>query len=203
MRRKALIIISFALFTCIYSQQKAYFRGGFDIGYSIPSNGGGVTIAGDFRYNIKDNINIGIRYGLSGLARDINPSYSAIASVNTHTLFISDYYFNKSWSSMFSPFLGGGVGLFNELNVITFGQSSGSSSTMPNPDLTLGGVLHGGFEFGHFRMSLEYYLIPPTNLYNNTSYKKVGTCDNSYWNATFGFYFGGGHWKSSPKDQTK
>jgi hypothetical protein len=202
MKKLLLVFISFLTIISLNAQEQGKFRGGFNLGAGLPSKGGGLTGDVDFRYNIKDNINIGVKFGFGILVRDVTDN-SSIASIASHSMVISDYYFNKSGATMFSPFLGGGVGSYTVLNMITYSNSSPSSTNSdPSSSRTIAGLIRGGFEFGHFRMSLEYYLVPSTSLYD-TNNNLVGKSQNSFLNATLGFYIGGGHWKTSSKDMGK
>jgi hypothetical protein len=54
-------------------------------------------------------------------------------------------------------------------------------------------VLRGGFEAGHFRMALDYYLIPKSEVYD-LSNNLLGFTKNSYLNLSIGFYLWGGKW---------
>ena len=64
---------------------------------------------------IKDNMNVGLRFGGAGIAKDIqnnSTSTSAEISANGSLVGTYDYYFHKSGSgSSFAPYIGAGVGL--------------------------------------------------------------------------------------------
>jgi hypothetical protein len=57
----------------------------------------------------------------------------------------------------------------------------------------MGGLLRGGFEWGKFRMGLEYNLVPKSTL-QDTSGNNRGTISNSYLGIHLGFFVGGGKW---------
>ena len=191
----SLLIVAFA-FT-MNAQETGKIRVGLDTGLAFPNAGLGFNGDLDIRYNILDNLNLGVKFGLAALAKDIvgsGSNYTATASAMTYSIVNGDYYFNKPASS-FAPFLGGGLGSFSIGNMQM--TSSDQSSTIPANFLIehkIGGLLRGGFEAGHFRMALEYYLVPASSVVdlNNVI---VGTTGNSFLNFSIGFYLGGGKWR--------
>jgi hypothetical protein len=71
---KKVFLTAFVIFAFAngYSQKEGGFRVGLDLGYTVPSNGGGgVLFSVDPKYNIKDNMNIGLRIGAVAMVRDI------------------------------------------------------------------------------------------------------------------------------------
>jgi len=191
----SIFIVVFAL--SLNAQQQGKIRVGLDGGIGMPNAGLGFNGDLDIRYNIMDNLNLGVKFGLTALAKDIvgsGSNYTATASAMTSSLITGDYYFNKPASS-FAPFLGGGLGSFSIGNMLI--TSEDQSTTVPAGLLIehkIGGLLRGGFESGHFRMALEYYLVPSSSVVdlNNVYVKTTG---NSFLNLSIGFYMGGGKWK--------
>ncbi|MDD4971150.1 MAG: hypothetical protein PHT07_17110 [Paludibacter sp.] len=194
------LIVSLFIATFVFAlnaQEKGKIRVGLDAGLAFPNAGLGFNGGLDIRYNIMDNLNLGVKFGLAALAKDIvgsGTNYTATASALTYSLVNGDYYFNKEESS-FAPFLGGGLGTFSIINMRL--TSADQSTTLPAGLLIehkIGGLLRGGFEAGHFRMALEYYLVPGSRLVdiNNAT---IGTTGNSFLNLSIGFYLGGGKWR--------
>jgi len=195
----SLLVIVFAM--SLNAQEKGKIRVGLDAGLALPNAGAGFDGGLDIRYNIMNNVNVGLKFTGGILVKDITQTptmVSLTASVLSSSLATSDYYFSKG-ISIFAPFLGGGLGFYNVLNM----GLSASGTTQPNlPSNTstfltqsrFGGLLRGGFELGHFRMGLEYYLIPRSSLVDINNIV-IGTTANSYLNLSIGFYLGGGHWK--------
>jgi len=179
------------------AQEKGKIRVGLDAGLAFPNAGLGFNGDLDVRYNIMDNLNLGVKFGLAALAKDIitsGSSYTGTAGAMTYSLITGDYYFSKPASS-FAPFVGGGLGSYSIGNMKL--TSSDQSTTAPSGLLIehrIGGLLRGGFEAGHFRMALEYYLVPRSSVVdlNNAI---VGTTGNSFLNLSIGFYLGGGKWR--------
>jgi len=189
----SIFIVVFAL--SLNAQQQGKIRVGLNAGVGLPNAGFGLNGDIDIRYNILDNVNAGVQLGLGGFVKDVvNENFqSATMCAMTSALINGDYYFNKVTSS-FAPFLGLGFGTFSIGNVQVL-----STSTEPNPssfsiESKLGGLLRGGFEAGHFRMSLEYNIVPNSKLVN-LSNQVVGQTQNSFLNLKIGFYLGGGHWR--------
>lgn len=197
----SLLIIAIAFTT--NAQEKGKIRVGFDAGLSLPNAGAGLNGGLDIRYNIMDNVNVGVKFNSGVMFKDIYVDEVAnTASITTSiigsTLLTSDYYFNDGTKS-FAPFLGGGLGLYKVINI----GLTATSDTPPDPvtntanfisESKFGGLLRGGFEAGHFRMALEYYLIPRSTLYDANSVN-IGQSENGFLNLTLGFYLGGGKWR--------
>jgi len=197
--KKLIVNLFIATFVFVLNaQEKGKIRVGLDAGFCIPKLGVGFDGDLDIRYNIMDNLNVGVKFGVAALVKDIiiaspeNSSYTACGL--TSSLITGDYYFNKPDKS-FAPFLGGGFGLYSIANMRA--TSSTLSSSVPSGisvENKFGGLLRGGFEAGHFRMALEYNMIPQSGLVD-LSNSIIGTTSNSYINLTIGFYLGGGKWR--------
>lgn len=188
----SLLIVAFAF--NLNAQEKGKFRVGLDAGLAFPNSGLGFNGDIDLRYNIMDNLNAGIKFGLAALGKDISLSGgTGTVSAMTYSLITSDYYFNKPASS-FAPFLGAGFGSFSIGNVQVLTSSNESTPSNLLIERRLGGLLRGGFEAGHFRMALEYYLIPNSALVDINN-NIIGTTGNSFLNLSIGFYLGGGRWR--------
>lgn len=187
----------------ISAQEKGKVRVGGNLGLTIPSYGiGGAIDLLDIRYNIQDNLNVGVKFGGAFMVRDIaeiSPTLSeATMHVNSNFMFVGDYYFNKG-TSAFAPFIGAGIGSFSIFDIYMQVESGEQYhyeyDEFPHASSTLGGAIRGGFEFYKFRMALEYYLIPQTPKYDAANIMStVGNSGNSYLSLNIGFYFGGGKW---------
>ena len=175
------------------AQEEGKFRVGLEAGYTMPSGGGGVLFAVEPKYNIADNMNIGIRFESAAMAKNVyvgpaSAEASLTASVSYSGTF--DYYFN-SGSSSFAPFFGAGVG-YSSLGSIGFDiddveDVEGDADV--EVDGKFGGLIRAGFEVGKFRLAATYNLIGKTELAEGLEVK------NSYLGISLGFYLGGGKWK--------
>ena len=161
------------------------FKVDFALGYAVPGGSGakgGVLFAIEPKYGISDNITLGLRFEGAVMARattnstgeyvagDIKASGSYLAT--------GDYFFS---TNKFRPFAGVGVGLF----------SSAAASVDSNGDIVegasankFGAAPRAGFEFGHFRMAVEYNVAG-----------KTGPINNNYLGIKLGFFAGGGRVK--------
>jgi len=190
--KKSVLVIALVFTTFIsYSQREGAFRVGMDFGV-VPANGGlGFSFSVEPKYNLKDNMNIGLRYALAGIARDVedfgNSTFVTATGVESF-MGTFDYYFKNGKS--FVPFVGGGLGYGSALSVRADEDTSVSGLS---PKSGFAGVLRGGFEWGKFRMGLEYNLVPKSKLYNGTL-ESNEDISNSYFAITLGFYVGGGKW---------
>ena len=194
MKKIILLIITLLLFTNSYSQKKGGFRVGLDFGFVPASGGGGATFSLEPKYNIKDNMNVGLRLGAAAVVRDINNSggtTSAKVAANGSYAGTYDYYFNGSGKS-FVPYIGAGVGYYTLANV-ELNDSASSSDVVLDANGKMGGLVRAGFEWGKFRMGVEYNLIPDSDL-QDINGATTGTVSNSYFGIHLGFFLGGGKW---------
>lgn len=196
---KNLIILLIAILGSKFanSQKKDGFRVGLDLGYAIPaSGGGGLIFTIEPKYNIADNMNVGLKIGAAALVKEINSNngIATKAKIGVVAFYTGtfDYYFHKSRSD-FAPFVGGGISYNGLANVEVDNNNSGNPAPVLDVNTKFGGLLMGGFEYQHFRMALEYNYIPESNLQNNFGIP-VGKISNSYFGINFGFYIGGGKW---------
>jgi hypothetical protein len=157
------------------------FKVDFATGYAIPGGSGskgGVLFAIEPKYALNDNITVGIRFEGAVMARATTVNgqeFTGDVKASGSYLATGDYYFN---TNKFRPFAGVGVGIYN--------NASGSFSSGTNTGTIEGGTVFGGapragFEFGHFRMAVEYNLMG-----------KSGTINNNYLGIKLGFFAGGG-----------
>lgn len=178
-----------------YSQEKGRFRVGLDFGY-VPSNGGGGGMFSiEPKYNLTDNMNVGLRLGVAGIAKDIQTdsgqSTTAKISANGSFLGTYDYYIHIGKMS-FVPYIGAGVGYYEIANV----EFDDSTSEDISPDSTgeMGGLIRGGFEWGKLRVGLEYNFVPDSKLQDANGNVTDVSVANSYLGIHIGFYLGGGKW---------
>lgn len=195
--KKLMISFLLTMFVLMVSAQKqGAFRVGFDGGVAIPRGGAGIMAAFEPKYNLTDNLNIGLRFGLAAMAKEIDFTVGseptqADAGVNAGSLLTMDYYFNKGGRSAF--YLGAGAGYFALANVRVDDDSNVDELTEIGVSGKPGALVRLGFESGKFRMGAEYNLIPETDL-QNTAGNIIGSSRNSYLAIHLGFYIGGGKW---------
>ena len=203
MKKAIYVMLLLVVFTGLRAQQQGKVRAGFNAGVDVPNAGVGLGGGIDVRYNIKDNINVGLKFAGDAMAKNIYVDESTLtASVTAgavySTLVTGDYYFSKG-ESIFAPFVGGGFGFYKIANVkatVTGDQVPEPPTDFTNytPDTKFGALIRGGFELGHVRLGLEYNIIPKSSVYE-VSDGSVGLASNSFLKLSLGFYLGGGKWK--------
>lgn len=184
MKKVILSILFLTIVVLGYSQSTTFkpFKVDFAIGYAVPGGSGakaGVLFAIEPKYAVTDNISLGLRFEGAVVARatkDANGDYvSGDVKAAGSYLLTGDYYLN---TNHFRPFIGAGVGIFN----------TAAASVDSNGDVVegaaaskFGGAPRVGFEFGHFRLAVEYNVVGKTNSINN-----------NYLGIKIGFFAGGG-----------
>lgn len=198
MKKITLVIAVFFALANTYAQREQGFRVGLDFGVAVPSGGGsGLLFSLEPKYNIRDNMNVGLRMGVAAMVPTViridGKNTSGHIAANGSYVTTYDYYFNKDGSS-FAPYIGGGAGYYGVANFkldddVYYDSSEGRWET----DGKFGALVRGGFEWAKFRMGVEYNMIPESLLQNNSGVKN-GTVSNSYIGIHLGFFFGGGKW---------
>ncbi|MBN2765462.1 MAG: hypothetical protein JXR27_03750 [Paludibacteraceae bacterium] len=202
MKKAIYVMLLLALFAGLRAQQQGKVRVGFNGGVDVP--GGGVGLGGDLdiRYNLQDNLNLGIKFAGDVMMKDmyvdkINLEASATGTAMSSTMVTGDYYFNEG-VSLFAPFVGGGMGFYKIANL----RTTVSGVQIPDPPTDFSAfsasykfavLLRGGFELGHVRLGVEYNIIPKSNVYEVLD-GSVGITSNSFVKFSLGFYLGGGKW---------
>lgn len=193
--KKIAFLFLVLLSTLTFAQEKGKFRASLDLGYATPSGGGGgVSLYLEPMYNIKDNISIGIRIGAPLLFKKIQffDGETSETSGDTNLNFIAtlDYRFNKNNLS-FVPFVGAGVGYALIPNIGANRFSDIDDETQYSGEIS--GMIRGGFEWKKLRLSLDYNLIPNSDLIDIDG-SKIGYSKNNYFGISIGFFVGGGKW---------
>ena len=194
MKKVILAVSAMLVFITGYSQKEGAFRVGLDAGFVPSSGGGGALLSLEPKYNIADNMNIGLRIGVAAKVRNVNFSdanTSAKASASNSYVATYDYYFNKA-EKTFVPYVGAGLGYYSIANV-EFDDTDNSNDFNAEASGKLGGLVRAGFEWSKFRMGLEYNLVPESTFQDLIGNNK-GTVANSYVGIHLGFFVGGGKW---------
>jgi hypothetical protein len=194
--KKCLILMLFAMIaTSALSQEKGKIRGGLDVGFGIPKGGGGVCADMNIGYNLKDNMNVGLKFGTAMMAKTDPFGEVSSASGNVFLAGTFTHYFN-SGTSAFAPFIGGGLGAYFVAAMSSYDDTSVSVELGPRP----GALITAGFEVGKFRLAAEYnaVLSSAVKIDEGRSGKAItnNQIQNSYFAVTVGFYLGGGKWRT-------
>ncbi len=130
---------------------------------------GGALFAIEPKYAVMDELSIGLRLEAAVAVNiDATGNSSSSAKGNASYLLTGDYYFSNK---KFRPFGGIGAGLFTTLSV---DDKTINSTTVEIPQSTkFGFMARTGFEYGHFRMGLEYNFVADKAGYLGI---KLGAC---------------------------
>jgi hypothetical protein len=197
--KKIILITTVVLLSFSYTQaqRKGAFRAGLDIAIIPATKGFGLGFTLEPKYNIKQNMSVGLRFGSSGIVKDIKQtSNTNSGTVSTHSYVYGtyDYYFSSGTS--FVPFVGGGLGYSSNSNVMVVDLNNNNSSNTKSQG-GFSGLVRAGFEAGKFRLGVEYNILPESLLLNEATGIYTGNTSNSYLGINVGFYVGGGKWKKS------
>jgi len=198
--KNLLMILAFAsIFTFSAKSQESDlkpFKVDVSLGYAIPGgkgSKGGVLFAVEPKYSVMSNLALGLRMEgavvarFSGYDDNGNPNDVSVKASGSY-LATGDYYFSDNYS--FRPFAGAGVGIFSLASVET-----NSTSGEVSAGTKFGGMIRAGFELSHFRVGLEYNLVPKTTFegYDENGNLTSGlTSKNSYIGIKLGVCLGGG-----------
>lgn len=190
----SLLLSSFAFAQYDQDYARAYkeFLVGVGIGYAAPSTGdgagGGFLAYVEPAYRATDQVLVGLKIegafmvrGVEGVLNgDIEGDATSVASFTLN----SHYYFNNN---NVRPFIGAGVGLYS------MAAAKFTATNNNDPDLDeVGSETRFGFypkigvDAGHFNLTIDYNIIPPTDVPGG------GEVKNSYVGIRAGIAIGGG-----------
>lgn len=188
------------LFLCAVAIANAQFKPfKFDLstGYAIPSGKGakgGILFVGEPKYAVIPNLSVGLRFEVAVMARGMADAQGNVAEVDVKAagsyLATGDYYFT---SNTVRPFAGAGAGIFS-LASASVNNTTGSAGAGSK----FGGMVRTGVEISHFRIGLEYNIVPSTDVevYDAASGETTtGKAKNSYIGIKIGATIGGGRIK--------
>jgi opacity protein-like surface antigen len=168
------------------------FKVDVSLGYAIPGGSGakgGVLFAFEPKYAVANSITLGLRMEAAIVARGFSGTGDEIDEVDVKAagsyLLTGDYYFTENRS--FRPFAGAGAGIFSLAAASIY--DNGNSAAV-GASSKFGGLIRTGFEAGHFRLGVEYNMVPNTNLATEGSEKVISK--NSYIGIKLGVCIGGG-----------
>ena len=130
------------------------------LGYANPASSsgtvnGGLTFSIEPKYNLTDNIAVGLQLGSTILTS--SNSAIGIAALGNYSL-TGEYYFT---GNKVRPFAGVGAGLykFGDIEI----TSGGQTQTIPGGGSVFGFAPRAGVQIGHFRIAAEYNLVKDSN----------------------------------------
>jgi hypothetical protein len=187
-------LLSLAVTSISYAQEFKPFKVGLGLGYAAPGNtgrgaGGGALLYLEPAYRATDQILVGLRIESAIIVRGVtgtnnNNDVSGDASSNVSYTLNGQYYFTNN---NVRPFVGVGLGLFS-LAAVKFNTATNTTSNV-SPETQFGFYPRIGFDAGHFTLSLDYNIIPPTSIPGG------GEVRNNYLGIRAGVSIGGGRVK--------
>jgi hypothetical protein len=172
------------------------FKVDLSIGYAIPGGEGtkgGILFAFEPKYAVIPNLAVGLRMEgaiiakFNGYDEDGNAMATKVKAAGSY-LATGDYYFTNNYA--LRPFAGAGAGIFSiaamEVDSDNGNVSGGSK---------FGGMVRAGIEAGHFRLGLEYNIVPKTTYegYDSDGNYVTGlSSSNNYIGIKIGACIGGG-----------
>lgn len=153
------------------------------MGYARPSGPGnkaGVLLSFEPKYNVTNQLSVGLRNELTAMARgyvDVNGnSFSGKAGAGLSFFVTGDYFFTNS---LVRPFAGAGAGIYNlfQAEVNTSGNQVVNLPAVTKPGL----MLRTGVDLWHLRAAIEYNMVG-----------KTGAVNNNYLGLKIGIVIGGG-----------
>ena len=172
------------------------FKVNLSVGYAIPGGEGtkgGIVLALEPKYAVIPNFAVGLRMEgaiiakFSGYDENGNAMNTKVKAAGSY-LATGDYYFTNNYA--FRPFAGAGAGIFS-----LAGIEVNSSSENISGGSKFGGMVRAGIEAGHFRLGLEYNIVPKTTFEgydSNGNYVTGLTSSNNYIGIKIGACIGGG-----------
>ena len=175
------------------------FKVDISLGYAIPGGSGskgGVLFVVEPKYGLMNSkIAVGLRMEGALVAR-VGSAYDEFGTpedvsvkLSSSYLATGDYYITDNYK--FRPFVGAGAGLF----MIAGAESNSSSEGGVSTGSKFGGMFRAGMEISHFRVGVEYNLVPKTTFTGWDSDGNVVTgltSKNSYIGIKIGACIGGG-----------
>lgn len=170
------------------------FKVDVSTGYAIPGGKGakgGILFVLEPKYAVIPNVSVGLRMELAVMARGASDQNGNVAKVDVKAagsyLLTGDYYFTQN---TVRPFAGIGLGLYS-----LAGASADNTSASAGASSKFGEMVRAGVEISHFRVGLEYNIVPNTKYETidaGTGNKTVTTSKNGYLGIKVGFTIGGG-----------
>jgi hypothetical protein len=156
MKKVLLTLITIFAINAVASAQAENYRA-FKVdvmgGLASPSGVGlssGLTISVEPKYNLSDNIAVGVQFATSLFGTSV--SGGSIGAFNNYSA-VGEYYLGES---KVRPFAGIGLGIYSGGSVSFAGQTVTGGSNF-------GFAPRAGVQLGHFRIAAEYNLVKDSN----------------------------------------
>ena len=196
MKRQSLLALALMLSSLAALAQNEFkpFKVDLSLGYANPRGDGakaGVLFAVEPKYQVIPAVAVGLRIETAVVARGLSGGDNSFSEAEVKAagsyLLTGDYYFSENYS--FRPFVGAGAGIFR----LAAARVSDDSETVNGDASTkFGGVVRAGFEARHFRLGLEYNIVPDATLEDLSGNGNSITSKNAYIGIKLGICIGGG-----------
>jgi hypothetical protein len=191
------IVLSFLLLATAAIANAQYefkpFKVDVSLGYAIPGGEGakgGVLFVVEPKYAVIPEVSVGLRIEAAVMARGRADASGTNSEVDVKAagsyLATGDYYFT---SSTVRPFAGLGLGIYSLAAAST--EDDGASVSSGSK---FGQMVRAGVELSHFRVGVEYNIVPKTTMeyINSNGVKTTTSMKNGYVGIKVGFCIGGG-----------
>lgn len=171
------------------------FKVDVSLGYAIPGGTGakgGVLFALEPKYEVIPNLSVGLRMEAAVMARGQVDANGNAADVSVKAagsyLLTGDYYFTQN---TVRPFAGAGLGIYS---LAAASVNNNGTSSSASAGSKFGEMIRAGVELSHFRVGVEYNIVPSTKLetVNTSGVKSTYSTKNGYLGIKVGFCIGGG-----------
>jgi outer membrane protein W len=200
MKKLSVLITAATILCCsaIAQSNLKPFKVDMSVGYAIPAGQGtkgGVLFVIEPKYAVIPSLSLGLRMEgvviarFTGFDPEGNPNTVNVEAQGSYVA-TGDYYFTNNYAVR--PFAGGGMGLYRIAGVEVSSGTEGVSTSSK-----FGGMIRAGVELSHFRMGIEYNIVPSTTFsgYDMNGNPATLTSKNSYLGLKLGVCFGGGRMK--------
>lgn len=199
MKKFALSLLLLAIVAICNAQLQSPFKPfkvDLSLGYAIPGGTGakgGVLFALEPKYEVIPNLSVGLRMEGAVMARGTVDANGNAADVDVKAagsyLLTGDYYFTQS---TVRPFAGLGLGIYS---LAAASANTNGTTAAGGAGSKFGEMVRVGVELSHFRIGLEYNIVPSTKLETidpTSEGKSTYTTKNGYLGIKLGFCIGGG-----------
>ncbi|WP_276479817.1 OmpW family outer membrane protein [Paraflavitalea pollutisoli] len=197
MKKVALSILFLAIVVVSNAQSESAFKPfkvDLSLGYAMPGGTGakgGVLFALEPKYEVIPNLSVGLRIEAAVMARGTVDAQGYASEVDVKAagsyLLTGDYYFTET---TVRPFVGIGLGIYSLASA-----SADENTTAVSAGSKFGQLIRGGVEISHFRLGVEYNIVPATTteyIDYNTEAKTTLKTKNGYLGIKVGVCIGGG-----------
>ena len=174
------------------------FKVDASIGYAMPGGEGakgGFLFALEPKYEVIPNLSVGIRWEIAIMVRGSVDQTNSTAKVDAKAagsyLATGDYYFSQT---KVRPFAGAGLGIYKLAAASASSNGSTTTTASASAGSKFGEMVRAGVELSHFRVGVEYNIVPSTKLetVNSSGVHTTTSTKNGYLGIKVGFVIGGG-----------